>query len=137
MTANKSEDPAVKSTLIVAPVALLNQWKLEIEMKTDDSMKCLIYHGQGKAKTKKELMKYDVVLTTFNVSSPQAVIMCFGRDGTNNRDRPWHCNILILKRKKEGILKRRKRRKRMGLLNRMTTMLNLKPGRRRKKNVSP
>lgn len=70
MTANKSEDPAVKTTLIVAPLALLDQWKLEIEMKTDDSMKCLIYHGQVKAKTKKELMKYDVVLTTFQVSSP-------------------------------------------------------------------
>lgn len=71
MSANKSDDPAVKTTLIVAPLALLDQWKLEIELKTNDSMKVLIYHGQGKAKQKKELMKYDVVLTTFQVSITQ------------------------------------------------------------------
>ena len=69
MATNKSDDPAVKTTLIVAPLALLDQWKLEIELKTNDTMSALIYHGQSKPKTKKELMKYDVVLTTFQVST--------------------------------------------------------------------
>jgi SNF2 family DNA or RNA helicase len=43
---NKSQDPACKTTLILAPTALLDQWKLEIEMKTNCDVKCLIYHGQ-------------------------------------------------------------------------------------------
>ena len=34
MCANESRDPEEKSTLIVAPLALLEQWKEEIEEKT-------------------------------------------------------------------------------------------------------
>lgn len=43
---NRSEDPICKTNLIVAPTALLDQWKMEIEMKTNCGLKCLIYHGQ-------------------------------------------------------------------------------------------
>jgi len=43
--ANPSKDPRCKTNLIVAPLALLNQWKLEIEMKTTNNLKCLVYHG--------------------------------------------------------------------------------------------
>lgn len=42
---NRSEDPLCKTNLIVAPTALLDQWKLEIELKTNDELKCVIYHG--------------------------------------------------------------------------------------------
>lgn len=42
---NQSRDPKSKTNLIVAPTALLDQWKLEIEMKTNCDLKCLIYHG--------------------------------------------------------------------------------------------
>jgi len=42
---NQSADPMCKTNLIVAPTALLDQWKLEIEMKTNNGFKCLIYHG--------------------------------------------------------------------------------------------
>ncbi|KIJ63774.1 hypothetical protein HYDPIDRAFT_155277 [Hydnomerulius pinastri MD-312] len=66
MVANASDDPICKTNLIVAPMALLDQWKLEIETKTTNGMKCLIYHGSSKPKNKKELMKYDVVLTTYH-----------------------------------------------------------------------
>jgi SNF2 family DNA or RNA helicase len=45
MVANASDDPLCKTNLIIAPVALLGQWELEIEMKTANGMKCLIYHG--------------------------------------------------------------------------------------------
>lgn len=45
MMCNQSTDPNNKTTLIVAPLALLNQWQLEIELKTNDALKCLIYHG--------------------------------------------------------------------------------------------
>jgi SNF2 family DNA or RNA helicase len=67
MTQNQSDDPAVKTNLILAPVALLEQWKLEIESKTDDGLfSVLIYHGPKKLTSKKEIQKYDVVLTTYH-----------------------------------------------------------------------
>src|SRR5882672_4492721 len=64
MVQNRSDDPAVKSTLICAPVALLDQWKLEvsvardefrlgphascqIETKTEGAFNCIIYHGMS------------------------------------------------------------------------------------------
>ena len=42
---NRAPDPLEKTTLIVAPLALLDQWQLEIEMKTNLGLQCLIYHG--------------------------------------------------------------------------------------------
>ncbi|KAG1871505.1 SNF2 family N-terminal domain-containing protein [Suillus subluteus] len=64
--ANPSGDPRCKTNLIVAPLALLDQWKLEIEMKTTNNLKCLVYHGSNKPRKKTDLMKYDVVLTTYH-----------------------------------------------------------------------
>ncbi|KAF7976186.1 hypothetical protein HWV62_7352 [Athelia sp. TMB] len=66
MTINQATGSDVKTNLILAPMALLDQWKLEIETKTNDAFKCHIYHGSGKAKKKSELLKYDVVLTTYS-----------------------------------------------------------------------
>ena len=45
LVSNQSRDPLKKSTLIVAPLALLDQWQMEVEMKTNCDLKCLIYHG--------------------------------------------------------------------------------------------
>lgn len=59
----KSEDKR-RSTLIVAPVSLLSQWKKEIEEKTDLNYSILIYHGAHKV-DRKALQRYDVVLTSF------------------------------------------------------------------------
>lgn len=64
MCKNLSEDPAEKTNLIIAPVALLEQWKDEIEDKCEkNQFKILVYHGDGKkGVTKvKHLQKYDVV----------------------------------------------------------------------------
>jgi len=44
---NRSDDPGMRSTLVICPVALLDQWKLEIELKTNDALRCLIYHGNA------------------------------------------------------------------------------------------
>ncbi|PPQ82538.1 hypothetical protein CVT25_007147 [Psilocybe cyanescens] len=63
---NRSTNPKCKTNLIIAPLALLNQWKLEIETKTNLDLKCLIYHGPSRTRRKSELMEYDVVLTTFH-----------------------------------------------------------------------
>ncbi|KAG8929092.1 hypothetical protein FRC02_006002 [Tulasnella sp. 418] len=63
---NRSRDPACKTTLVIVPVALLRQWKEEIEDKTKDGT-ALIYHGSSKnsIKSVKDFSKYDYVLTTF------------------------------------------------------------------------
>jgi len=46
MLKNPSTDPGCKTTLIIAPLALLDQWKAEIDEKTNCGLKCLIYHGE-------------------------------------------------------------------------------------------
>jgi len=60
-------NPACKTTLIVAPVALLRQWKREIEqrVKTSHKLNVFIYHSQGKGMSWSKLATYDVVLTTY------------------------------------------------------------------------
>ncbi|CAL1709072.1 unnamed protein product [Somion occarium] len=63
---NRSNDPLRKATLIIAPVALLDQWQQEIDMKTNLNLSCLIYHGSNKPKRSEDINKYDIVLTTFH-----------------------------------------------------------------------
>lgn len=68
MVTRRSEDPTCKTTLILAPLALLRQWKQEIEDKIkrgNHSLNVFIHHSTKKAKTFKELKGYDVVLTTY------------------------------------------------------------------------
>ncbi|KAL1744579.1 SNF2 family N-terminal domain-containing protein [Schizophyllum fasciatum] len=65
MVYNRSKDKNCKTTLIVAPVALLSQWSLEIEMKTNCGFECVIYHGNTKPRSKAELLSYDFVLTSY------------------------------------------------------------------------
>jgi SNF2 family DNA or RNA helicase len=63
---NPSEDRARKTTLVVAPVALLFQWELEIKdkVKTEHRLSVHIHHG-AKKKAFSALKQFDVVLTTF------------------------------------------------------------------------
>ncbi|KAI5455500.1 hypothetical protein NCC49_000308 [Naganishia albida] len=66
MVANPSDDPRCKTTLIVAPLALLGQWSKEIRHKTYGQLSILIFHGaEAKRMSKKEIKRYDVVLTTY------------------------------------------------------------------------
>ncbi|RYP46642.1 hypothetical protein DL768_007187 [Monosporascus sp. mg162] len=63
-----SRDRARKTTLVVAPLALLRQWKREIETKVKPAhkLKTLIFHGPVKrSMTVANLLSYDVVLTTY------------------------------------------------------------------------
>ncbi|KAG8848479.1 hypothetical protein FRB91_010773 [Serendipita sp. 411] len=65
--ANPSTDPGCAATLIVAPLALLEQWKQEISWKCEEgTFNVLIYHGPNRPKNKHEIMKYDIVLTTYH-----------------------------------------------------------------------
>ncbi|EPX71167.1 ATP-dependent DNA helicase [Schizosaccharomyces octosporus yFS286] len=70
LVSRPSNDPKTKTTLIVAPVALVQQWRREIIAKIKPSMRPTVYvhHGQSKKhRFAKELTQYDVVLTTYNV----------------------------------------------------------------------
>ncbi|KAG8954984.1 hypothetical protein FRC04_010468 [Tulasnella sp. 424] len=63
-----------KGTLIVAPVALLDQWKGEIESKTNRDFQILVYHGSSKPKGRdaaRALAEYDFVLTSYGTLSAE------------------------------------------------------------------
>ncbi|TFK22205.1 hypothetical protein FA15DRAFT_714507 [Coprinopsis marcescibilis] len=55
-----------KPNLVVAPTVAVMQWKNEIAAHTD-GMKVLVWHGSSRETDIKELVKFDVVLTTYAV----------------------------------------------------------------------
>lgn len=69
MVARRSEDRSCKTTLIVAPVALLKQWEREIRQKLKPcprhTLTTFILHGERRHITFERLRAYDAVLTTF------------------------------------------------------------------------
>ena len=69
MVSRRSTDPSRKTTLIVAPVALMKQWEKEIRTKLKSDMAhkltTFILHGTKRSVTWEQLRTYDVVLTTF------------------------------------------------------------------------
>lgn len=69
MVARRSSDPRRKTTLIVAPVALMKQWEREIEQKLkpgrENRLTTYILHGTNRQASWELLRTYDVVLTTF------------------------------------------------------------------------
>ena len=69
MVSRRSHDPLRKTTLIVAPVALMKQWEREIEKKLkpgrDHVLTTYILHGSKRDPSWSDLRRYDVVLTTF------------------------------------------------------------------------
>ncbi|KAM5450716.1 hypothetical protein MaudCBS49596_004248 [Microsporum audouinii] len=56
-----------KSTLVVAPLALIKQWESEIETKIERShrLSVCVYHGAGRTKHRDDLDSFDVVITTY------------------------------------------------------------------------
>lgn len=62
-----STDPSRKTTLIIAPVALMQQWQREIDrlIKPENKLSVFILHGEKRKTSFNKLKKYDVVLTTF------------------------------------------------------------------------
>lgn len=69
MVSRRSKDPGRKTTLIVAPVALMRQWEKEIQNKVksgrEHRLTTFIMHGTHRSATWEQLKTYDVVLTTF------------------------------------------------------------------------
>lgn len=70
-----SEDPMRKTTLVIAPVALMRQWEREIKtkIKRSHALSVMTYHG-SKRRPFKELRQYDIVLTSFGTLTAE-----FGR----------------------------------------------------------
>lgn len=58
-----------KCTLVVAPLALIRQWELEIKEKVESShaLRVYVHHGPQRTKNFQELRKYDVVITTYQI----------------------------------------------------------------------
>lgn len=75
IVAHKSDDEDTKTTLVIAPVALLRQWAAELDSKLKSSyrFKIAIYHGNEKrVMTRFRALKgYDVVLTSYGTLSSE------------------------------------------------------------------
>lgn len=66
---NKIPPSCSKCTLVVAPLALIKQWEAEIKHKVSSShsMRVLVHHGPSRTKRSADLLKYDVVITTYQI----------------------------------------------------------------------
>ena len=62
-----------KSTLVVAPVALVKQWESEIISRVEEAnkLRVLVYHGATRVKASNPLNDYDVVVTTYGTLSAE------------------------------------------------------------------
>ncbi len=56
---------ASKTTLIIAPLAVIKQWEREVAEKTDAGLKVYLYHGPSRAKKAAHFKKFDIVITTY------------------------------------------------------------------------
>ncbi|KAK9474748.1 SNF2 family N-terminal domain-containing protein [Dipodascopsis tothii] len=68
----RAEDDKCKTTLIVAPVALIRQWERELhsKVKPEHRLAVYVYHGTARRAVRfQDLAKYDVVITTYGTIS--------------------------------------------------------------------
>lgn len=58
-----------RCTLVVAPLALIKQWEAEIKNRVSDShrLRVCVHHGGQRTKNYQNLLKYDVVVTTYQI----------------------------------------------------------------------
>ncbi|KAF2731621.1 hypothetical protein EJ04DRAFT_442691 [Polyplosphaeria fusca] len=89
--ARKPDDLGCKTTLIVAPVALMRQWEKEIErhVRPGDRLKVFMYHG--KKATFDRLRQYDVVLCTFGALQTEMKRIEKGQDNRSLSLLGPHC----------------------------------------------
>ncbi|KAF5325961.1 hypothetical protein D9611_000760 [Ephemerocybe angulata] len=62
MPTKKDED---KTTLIVVPAALMQQWKDEILTKSNDLFSVHLHHGRDKLKKESQVRRKDVIITSY------------------------------------------------------------------------
>ncbi|RKP08830.1 SNF2 family N-terminal domain-containing protein [Thamnocephalis sphaerospora] len=67
MLANPSPDRDRKTTLILAPLAVIRQWEAECKSKADKGrLSVYVYHGARRITDPQRLQSFDVVVTTYN-----------------------------------------------------------------------
>ncbi|CDR99770.1 related to ULS1-ubiquitin ligase for SUMO conjugates [Sporisorium scitamineum] len=54
-----------KTTLIIAPLAVIKQWEREVTEKTQAGLKVYLYHGPSRAKKASHFSNFDIVITTY------------------------------------------------------------------------
>ncbi|TFK37535.1 SNF2 family DNA-dependent ATPase [Crucibulum laeve] len=64
-----SLDDDVRTTLIVVPAALLQQWKDEIDTKTNGLFTVHVHHGRDKLKKASDVKSKDVIVTSYQTLS--------------------------------------------------------------------
>lgn len=72
-----------KSTLVVAPLALIKQWESEVKTKVLPShkLKVLVHHGPSRTKRAEDLKRYDIVVTTYQILASEYAASSDGPDG--------------------------------------------------------
>ncbi|KAF5376123.1 hypothetical protein D9615_007674 [Tricholomella constricta] len=60
-----SMDEEHRTTLIIVPAALLQQWKEEVETKTNGVFSVHLHHSKDKLKKVSQIKNYDVIVTTY------------------------------------------------------------------------
>jgi hypothetical protein len=65
MAENPSTDPKRKTTLVIAPVALLAQWEEEIKKFVKPKWRIHVYHGKDNKISLNQLKQFDVVITSY------------------------------------------------------------------------
>lgn len=66
--------PIGMPTLIVCPTPILSQWAAEIKRYVTEAadLKVLVHHGEKRCRDPAQLMKYDVVITSYGVLTMEA-----------------------------------------------------------------
>jgi SNF2 family DNA or RNA helicase len=77
-----------KSTLVVCPVTLVEQWKKEIEKFTSPPLKVYVYLGGRRIRDPIKLVGFDVILTTYNTLSVEYTSMTNGGGRPTNKQPP-------------------------------------------------
>ncbi|KAH7882695.1 SNF2 family N-terminal domain-containing protein [Phlebopus sp. FC_14] len=74
MAANLPKGKDARTSLIVVPAALLQQWKEELETKTNDLFTVHIHHGRDKLATVADVHSKDVIITTYQTLSAELML---------------------------------------------------------------
>uniref|UniRef100_A0A182MMQ1 Transcription termination factor 2 n=1 Tax=Anopheles culicifacies TaxID=139723 RepID=A0A182MMQ1_9DIPT len=69
-------------TLIVCPASLIRQWESEITNRVKrNSLSVCVHHGTQRESKPRQLAKYDIVITTYNIVSRESKVTSRGGDG--------------------------------------------------------
>nr|XP_045623024.1 transcription termination factor 2-like isoform X1 [Procambarus clarkii] len=97
---SKSSLVMSSGTLVVCPASLLGQWEGEVKSRVSRRiMKCAVYHGNNRKTDIKDLARYDLVITTYQLVMKEAFPKDKGSVLKTNKD-----NVPKVKAKNQGHL---------------------------------